>query len=304
MLEHFAVHHREGEDLGDPFGLDERQQAASVEASFDEDRGPDHDRGGAVGVELRGVKHRHHCDEPVVLTELGLERHGHRFEVDRSVVSHHPFRERGGATGVEVRQRGAVGDDMLRFGIRRTAGQVREGGHGGILWGAVAVDQKDVNEAEWGGESVLDSRPEFGLDDDRCGRRMVEDIRDFACAPTEIDRHAHQPQLRAGVVGDEELRAIAGRERERVAAAEAVAVQAVGDAVDPAVELAVGESTVPVDQGQCLGSAPGRPGKAVTDVDPVDQVATDFGGGHRVPQFGGGAFSRTGAVAGCVGLRS
>ena len=83
VLQRGPVHHRQPEDLGDPLALDRVQEALRVEAAVDVQGGPDDHRGRAERVELRGVEHRHHRDEAVVRAPAGVQRRGHRLEVDR-----------------------------------------------------------------------------------------------------------------------------------------------------------------------------------------------------------------------------
>ena len=87
---------------------------------------------------------------------------------------------------------------------------------------------------------------------------MVEDVGDLVRAPAEVHRHAHQAELRAGVVGDEELGSccpMPARARRR---GRSRGAQPVRDAVHAGVELGVGPLPIAVDDGQLVGQ-PRRP---------------------------------------------
>jgi hypothetical protein len=115
VVEHGPVHHGQAEDLGDLLPLDQVEQDRRIKSAHDVDRGADHDRRGAERVELRGVEHRHHRGEPVVKTPAGVQRAGHRLQVDRLVRADHALGEGRGARGVQVTQRVPVLDETLRL---------------------------------------------------------------------------------------------------------------------------------------------------------------------------------------------
>src|SRR6201999_561347 len=113
---------------------------------------------------------------------------------------------------------------------------------------------------------------QLALDDDAAGPAVPEDVADLVGPPAEVDRDADHAELGAGVVGDQELDAVAGGQGERVAAAVAAPGQAAGEPVDRAVELPVGQPARPVGEGKRLRVASRGPGQAVPDVDALDQV--------------------------------
>jgi hypothetical protein len=282
VLQQLPVHHRQPEDLGDPLGLDQRQQPGGVKAALDEHGRADQHRGGAVAVELRGVEHRHHRHEPVGFVEAGLHRHRQRLQVDGGVAADDPLGEGGGAAGVEVAERVPVIDEALGFGVvvggevperHRTRDFIR-------TRGAVPARPRchdDVADARLRAHRLSQRREQLALDDDAPGTAVPEDVADFVRAPAKVDGHTDHPELGAGVVGDQELDAVAGGEGERVAAAVTAPGKAAGDPVDQAVELLVGQLPAPVGERECRRIAGRGPGQAVTDVDALDEVAVQLG---------------------------
>jgi hypothetical protein len=105
---------------------------------------------------------------------------------------------------------------------------------------------------------------------------VAQNVGDLVGTPAEVDRDADDAELRAGVVGDEELDAVPRRQGERVAAPVAPGKQSVPEPVDQAVERAVGQPPLAVDQRRPIGVAGGGPGQAVADVDALDEVALDL----------------------------
>ena len=125
---------------------------------------------------------------------------------------------------------------------------------------------------------------------------MLEHVGDLVGPPAEVDRHADHAELGAGVVDGEELRAVAGREAQRVAAGVPAGGQAVRHPVHPGVELGVGPAPVAVDDGEPAGRAAGGAGQAVADVDPLERSTARFSDSapiRRCLPRPGGTASRT-----------
>jgi len=101
---------------------------------------------------------------------------------------------------------------------------------------------------------------------------VVEHVGDLVGPPAEVDRHADDAELGAGVVDGEELGAVAARQPQRVAGRVAPGRQAVRDPVHPGVELAVGPPAFAVDHRDLVGPCRCGAGQAVADVDPLDEV--------------------------------
>ena len=283
MVEQLPVHHRQPEDLGDPLRLDEPEQPRGVEAALDEQGRADHDRGSAVTVQLRGVKHRHHRREAVGFVEPGLHRHRQRLQVDGGVVADDPLGEGSGTAGVQVAERVPVIDEAPGLGVV-AVGEVREGDRSrnfSRTRDAVSPRPRghdDIADARLRGDRLGERREQLALDDDAAGTAVPEDVADLVRAPAEVDGDARHAELGAGVVGDQELDAVAGGEGERVATAVPAAGEAAGEPVDQAVELPVGQPPGPVAEGECPRVAGRGPGQAVPDVDPLDEVAVELSG--------------------------
>ena len=138
------------------------------------------------------------------------------------MAADHALRERRGAAGVEVADRVAVVDELLGLavvvGVQVGEGQPVAVGQRLLVLPVRAVGDDDVAHGRHLLDRRRDERDQLRLDDDAARLGMVEHVGDLVRAPAEVHRHADHAELRAGEVGDEELAAVAGRERERVAA--------------------------------------------------------------------------------------
>ena len=205
-----------------------------------------------------------------------VERRGHRLQVDGEVARDHALGERRGARGVEVGERVAVGD--LRGGGVRVLGLAvgqRDpqpvGGLGGVL--RAKTGEHDHFDHTGGlAQGVAHRLDELRLDGEALGPRVPEHVGHLVGTPTQVDRHADEPELRAGVVDGEELGAVARGQAERVAALPPRVGEAVRDAVDPVVELGVGEAAAAVDDRDLVGPGRGAAGERIADVDAVDEI--------------------------------
>lgn len=166
---------------------------------------------GAEQVELSGVEHRHHGCHPVVLGEPPLDRQRHRVQVAGQVAAEHALRRGRGARGVEQLQRRAVVDEHLRHG-RFAPHRVKPA----MLRRAVP-EHDHVGDTGGLGQRLRGGREQFGGHDDAPRAGVPEHEGDLAGAPAEVDRYEDHADLRAGVVHDEELRAVPGHDRQSVA---------------------------------------------------------------------------------------
>ena len=278
VVEHGPVHHRQPEDLRDLLALDQVEQRGRVEPAQHVDRGADQDRRGAERVELGGVEHRHHGGEPVAGIPAGVERAGHRLEVDGQVGADHALGERGGARGVEVAQRVPVVDETLRLHGAVVGGQGLDGGPGPVGGlrldlGAGARRGDHVEDLGHLADGVPHGRDQLGFDDDAAGAGVAEHVGHLVGPPAQVDRHADHAELGAGVVDGQEVGAVARGQGQDGGALVAQPGQAVGQPVDVGVELGVAEPAVPVDDRELRRAGGGGPGQAVADVDPADEVA-------------------------------
>ena len=204
-----------------------------------------------------------------------------------------PLGNGGGAAGVEVADRVPVADEALGLGIV-VGDEVREGerprdfARTNAGFPVSPRCHNDLVQSLLLADHLGERRDQLALDDDAAGAAVPEHVGDLVGPPAQVDRHADHAELGAGVVGDEELDAVAGGEGERVAAAVPVAGQARGEAVDQAVELAVGEPAGPVGQRERVRVTGRRPGQAVADVDALNEVAVNLSGRrHRQPPQAG-----------------
>jgi hypothetical protein len=189
-----------------------------------------------------------------------------------------PLGERGGAAGVEVADRVPVRHEALRLGVAALAkiGKPEPVARTGRASSLRPRCHDDIGDALGLGKRLGQRREQLRLDDDATGSAVPEDVADLVAAPAEVERHADHAELGARVVGDEELDAVPGGQRERVAAPVAAFREPVREPVDQAVELPVGEPPAGLDQRGRVRVAGRGPGQAVADVDALDEVALDF----------------------------
>jgi hypothetical protein len=121
-------------------------------------------------------------------------------------------------------------------------------------------------------------RDELALDDDAARAAVPEDVADLVGPPAQVDRHADHAELGAGVVGNEELDAVARGQGERVAPLVPAGGQPGGEPVDQRVERSVGQPAAAVGQRERVRVTGRGPGQAVADVDALDEVTVKVSG--------------------------
>jgi hypothetical protein len=223
--------------------------------------------------------------------------------IDGSVAADDTLRERRGAARVQIADGVTVVDKVLRLG--RVAGvQFVESRPPAIRQRLLVLPVGAVGDHDIGDGRHLLHRchrrcHQLRLDDDPARLRVIEDVGDLVRAPAEVHRHADDAQLRAREVGDEELRAVAGREGKRVAAPVAEPGQAVRHPVDPLVQLRVRPASVAVDDCELVRQPRSGAGERVADVDARDQVARqlEVHGGSLPPPEPEGKCRRIGEEA-------
>ncbi|MCY1417317.1 hypothetical protein D9M71_328490 [compost metagenome] len=195
------------------------------------------------------VEHRHDLQDGRIDSVGTMFAHSHDAETGIVVADHHPFREAGGAAGIEnTQQRIAATAHILYRLVPGDKGFVAM--HAFRSLAVAGVDQ-DGSDLRLAGDSPGHAL-EGIVDDQHGGFGIVEGIDDFRHAPAGVDRVEHGIGPGHGEeVFDIALR-VEGQHGDAIAAVHAQALQAGGQAGDAIAELGEGEATPLVTNGRLV----------------------------------------------------
>ena len=248
---HEALHHGgRGEHIGDPVGLDGRQDPVGIEGDgFRND----------VGRRLADVRKRieaaavgqrsrvqGHVVGPEALADVRVEVHGHRQQIP--VGQQCPFRLVRGTGSVEhprhvVRSHGQVAE-RIAFGANRRL----------VVQHAIPRlrNGDDVPDTRQAVPDPRNRRVEFGGDNDQFGFRMVDYKRVFVGMEAEVDRHGRGACLETREHGFQHFRKVLHEDGHVAARAQPEPEKRVRQPVHAPVEFGVGPSSRAVSQRQIL----------------------------------------------------
>ena len=129
------------------------------------------------------------------------------FEIDGEVAADHPFRARGSAARVEIRDGVAILDHGSRLFRRGAFGEFRKRlciAADDLTFLPIA-DNQHVFEAGRVVQTGLQLVQQRAFDGYASRPRMVEHVAEFLVPPEQIDRHADQTELRTRKIDKQEL---------------------------------------------------------------------------------------------------
>ena len=170
-------------------------------------------------VQLRRVEQRQRVDLDVVGRHLAVDEAAGVLGDQAAAREDRALRARLGAARVEQLDRVVVGQLDRRLGRVVVLGPAGHGLPAGLE--RVADHAADGHEPLAAGrlDAGLGERQQHVLGDHRGRARVVEDVGELGRAEHVVDRHADQPEARAGEVRDDEAERVVAEQREPVALA-------------------------------------------------------------------------------------
>ena len=263
MVEQRDPHGRRAEQLRRALGLDGCEHRGGVGLRQQHVDRAEVDARREEAVQLRRVKQRQRVDLDVIGRHLPVDEAADVLRDEAAAREDRALRARLGAARVEQLDGVVVGqlDDRLgRVVVRRPAG---DGLPAGLERVADHAAHGHQLLAPGGGDPGLGERQQHVLGDHRGRAGVVEDVRDLLRAEHVVDRHADQPEPRAGEVGDHEAERVVAQQREPVALREPALGERVGGAVDGRVQLRVRDAHVAVHDRGAAGVADRRAAQQV-----------------------------------------